>query len=134
MLGGFCVSGVVLVLLGDSVGVLTTDGFLPLCLGVLGWFDEPDELQSDLGDCSVDTAAAPTESLGLGVAFFSFSLSGLALSLLSFSLASLLSFSLLSFSLLSLSLSFSFSFSGTLLLGFSAGLLLKRTPLACREK
>ena len=134
MLGGFWVSGVVFVLLGDSVGVFTTEGFLPLCLGVPGWFDEVDELLSDFGDCSEDTAAAPTESLGLGVVFFSFSLSGLAFSLLSFSLLSLLSFSLLSFSLLSFSFSFSFSFSTALLLDFSAGLLLKRTPLACTEK
>lgn len=121
MLAGFCVSGVVFAS-GDSVDAFTVEGFLPLCFGVEGWLDEPEVPFSGRVDCSVDAAAAPVESLGLG-GFFSFSLSVL---FLGFSFSFSFSLSTFSFSLLSFSFSLSAIFPG-----LSVGLVLKRMPLAC---
>ena len=122
MLAGFCVSGVVFAS-GESVDAFTVEGFLPLCFGVEGWLDEPEVPFSGRVDCSVDAAAAPVESLGLG-GFFSFSLSVL---FLGFSFSFSFSLSTLSFSLLSFSFSLSVIFPG-----LSVGLVLKRMPLACK--
>lgn len=126
-LAGFCVSGVVFAS-GESVDAFKVEGFLPLCFGVEGWLVEPEAPFSGRVDCSVDAAVALVESLGLG-GFFSFSLSVLFLDF-SFSFSFSFSLSTLSFSLLSFSFSLSASFPG--LSALSAGLVLKRMPLACK--